>query len=85
MPINEDWIAATGPRALSDDAEDNSIPIAVLADPNLSLPAKGILALVLSYQGQPVNPYDDAVEDVEAIRGAIDELIAARLVMRVEP
>lgn len=81
----EDWIAAAGPRAVSDDAEDTAIPHAVLGDPNLSLIAKGIYALVLSYQGQPVNPYEDAIEDAEDIRAAIDELLETGLVMRVQP
>lgn len=85
MPEPHDWIAASGPRAVSNDAEDTAIPYAVLDDPHLSLIAKGIYALVLSYQGQPVNPYEDAIEDAEDIRAAVDELLEAGLVMRVQP
>ena len=87
MPTNEtkDWIAATGPRAVSDDPEEAAIPYAVLDDANLSLVAKGLYALVLSYQGQPVNPYEDAIEDAEDICAAVDELLEASLVMRVVP
>lgn len=83
MPTNEDWIAATGPRAVSENAEDTAIPYAVLDDPRLSLIAKGLYALVLTGQGQPINPYEDAIEDVEDIRGAVEELVNARLVARV--
>ncbi|MFB8190360.1 hypothetical protein ACFC14_13615 [Microbacterium sp. NPDC055988] len=83
MPTNEDWIAATGPRAVSEKAEDTAIPYAVLDDPHLSLIAKGLYALLLTGQGQPINPYEDAVEDVEDIRLAIDELVEAGLVIRV--
>lgn len=83
MSTNEDWIAATGPRAVSENAEDTAIPYAVLDDPNLSLIAKGLYALVLTGQGQPINPYEDAVEDVEDIRSAIDGLVEAGLVIRV--
>lgn len=85
MSADEVWIAARGPRAVTDDAEDTAIPYAVLDDPNLSLIAKGMYALVLSYQGQPVNPYEDAIEDAEDIRAAIDELLNAGLVVRVQP
>lgn len=87
MPTNEtkDWIAETGPRAVSDDPEEAAIPYAVLDDANLSLVAKGLYALVLSYQGQPVNPHEDAIEDAEDIRAAVDELLEAGLVMRVLP
>lgn len=81
----EDWIAATGPRAVSDDVEDTAIPDAVLDDATLSLVAKGLYALVLSYQGQPVNPYEDAIEDAKDIRAAVDELLEAGLVLRVQP
>ncbi len=83
MPTNEDWIAATGPRAVSENAEDTAIPYAVLDDPRLSLIAKGLYALVLTGQGQPINPYEDAIEDVEDIRVAVEELVDARLVVRV--
>ena len=83
MPTNEDWIAATGPRAVSENAEDTAIPYAVLDDPRLSLIAKGLYALVLTGQGQPINPYEDAIEDVEDIRVAVEKLIDARLVVRV--
>ena len=81
----EAWIAATGPRLVSDNPEDFAIPGEVLGDQSLSLMAKGLFALVLTAQGQPINPYDDPVEDVEAIGAAIDELVTAGLVVRVEP
>lgn len=63
MPALEDWIAATGPRAVSGRAEDTAIPHAELGDPRFSLIAKGLYALVLAEQGQPFNPYEDAIED----------------------
>lgn len=85
MPALEDWIAATGPRAVSGRAEDTAIPHAVLGDSRFSLIAKGLYALVLAEQGQPINPYEDAIEDVEDIRAAIDELVEAGLVLRVQP
>lgn len=83
MAAEEDWIAATGPRAVSKDAENTAIPFAVLDDPRFSLIAKGLYALVLTGQGQPINPYEDAIEDVEDIRAAIEELVDAGLVARV--
>lgn len=52
----EGWIAAVGPRAVNADAEDITIPAALLDDGSLSLTAKGLYALVLSLQGQPLNP-----------------------------
>lgn len=82
MTEHEEWIAPTGVRAVSDDAEDTAIPDGVINDPDLSLMAKGIYALVLSYQGKPVNPYEDAFESEEDIREAIDELVSAGLIVR---
>lgn len=79
----EDWIAARGIWPLTDEPGGIPIPDHLLADPGLSLMAKGILALLLAEQGQPVDPYDDSYEDPADIKAAIDELIAANLVVRV--
>lgn len=78
-----EWIPAAGPRPINTDPDGVAIPDAVLKDLELSLIAEGLYALVLSGQGQPINPYEDAIEDVEDIRAAIDELVAAGLVLRV--
>lgn len=83
MPADEDWGAATGPRILSDDPEDKAIPESTLGNPDLSLMAKGLYAVVLAGQSRPINPYEDAFEDPEDIRAAIDELVQVGLVMRV--
>lgn len=83
MAPPSDWIAPTGLRAVDIAPQSTAIPDAVLADPGLSLTAKGIYALVLSYQGQPIDPYQDAIEDEQDIREAIDELVAAGYVVRV--
>lgn len=76
------WIAPASLRAVEADPDATAIPRSVLADPELSLMAKGIYALVLAHQGQPINPYDDAVEDPAAIGGALAELIDAGLIVR---
>lgn len=83
MPDDENWIAALGPRAVSDEPEDSAISFSALNDPNLSLTAKGLYALVLSAQGQAVNPFLDALEDADDIQSAIDELVDAGLIVRV--
>ena len=83
MLTSEDWIAATGPRIVGRNSEDVVIPDAVLDDDELSLIAKGLCASVVTAQGQPINPYEDAFEHVEDIRAAVDELVEAGLVMRV--
>lgn len=83
MATSEDWLAAAGPRPVSTDPEDFAVSDDVLNDPGLSLMAKGLYALVLTGQGQPVNPYEDPIEDVEAIRAAVDELIGAGLIVRL--
>ena len=83
MPEHEEWIATSGPRLVSYDPAGSAIPAGVLSDARLSLRAKGLYALVLAKQGQPINPYEDAFESVEDIRAAIDELVAAGLVVRV--
>lgn len=77
------WIAPAGLRAVETDPEATAIPDKVLADPDLSLMAKDIYALGLAYQGQPINPYDNAVEDPAEISDALDELVQAGLIVRV--
>ena len=83
MTTNEHWIAATRPRSVSDTADDSAIPDAVMDDPRFSLIAKGLYSLVLAHQGQPMNPNEDAIEDVEDVRVAVEELVDAGLVVRV--
>ncbi|MBF0671783.1 MAG: hypothetical protein IR160_04270 [Salinibacterium sp.] len=79
-----DWIAPTGVRAVEVDALDTAIPDSALSDPRLSLAAKGLYALLLAYQSQPIDPYDDAIEDEADIRAAIEELIESGYAVRVE-
>lgn len=81
--LSDWWIAPVGLRAVETDPEFTAIPDSVLADPDLSLMAKGIYALALAYQGQPINPYDDAVENPAKIADALDELVRASLIVRV--
>lgn len=82
-PPTARWIAPAGLRAVETDPEATAIPGSVLADPELSLMAKGIHALGLPHQGQPINPYDDAAEDPAEIGGALAELIDAGLIVHV--
>lgn len=79
------WIVPTGVRAVEEHISDAVIPDAALDDSSLSLIAKGIYALVLSRQGEPVNPCDDAIEDLADIRSGIDELLEAGLVTTALP
>ncbi|MGF2948220.1 hypothetical protein [Microbacterium alcoholitolerans] len=79
----DDWIAARGVWPLRDEPGCTPIPEHLLADPDLSLMAKGVLALLLAERGRPVNPYKDAYEDEADIRAAVEELLAADLVVRV--
>lgn len=79
-----DWIAATGLRAVQTDHEMTAIPETVLGDLRLSLIARGLYALLLSYPGQPIDPYEDAIEDPADISLAIKELIAAGHAVRVD-
>ena len=78
------WIAMAGVRLYQQGAETTDIiPDNVLADPRLSLVAKGLYALLLTHQGEPIDPYDDAIESAGEIRGAVDELIAAGYAVRI--
>lgn len=81
---SSDWIAPTGVRAVEVDAIDTAIPDAAMSDPRLSLAAKGLYALLLTYQGQPIDPYDDAIEDDADIRAAIEELVECGYAVRVK-
>jgi len=78
-----EWIAAAGLRRVDIEAETTLIPEVVLADPELSLAAKGLYALLLAEQGRPVNPFDDAIESESEIAAAVDELTDAGLAVRV--
>jgi len=80
---SSDWIAPTGVRAVEADAIDTAIPDSAMSDPRLSLAAKGLYALLLTYQGQPLDPYEDAIEDEADIQAAIDELIVNGYAVRV--
>ncbi|WP_286299424.1 hypothetical protein [Microbacterium suwonense] len=55
----------------------------MLNDVELSLAAKGLFALLVASQGQPIDPFDDALEDNADISAAIDELLGAGLAVRV--
>lgn len=76
------WIAATGLRAVGDERAAE-LPDHIMRDTKLSLMARGLYALVLSGGGAAVNPFEDAVEPMDDIRGAIDELVAAELVVEM--
>lgn len=76
-------IAAAGPRALDPDATTSLVQGSVMNDPRLSLTAKGLYAVLLSYQGQAIDPYEDAIEEDEEIRAAIDELLECGYAVRV--
>lgn len=81
QPANE-WVSPTGLRTIG-DSDSTAVPIAVMNHPSLSLGAKGLYALILSYQGAPVDPYDGAIEDQDDIRAMLEELVTAGLVVRV--
>lgn len=85
MSPASDWIAPNGVRAVELDAADTSLPDSAMNDPQLSLVAKGLYALLLAYQGQPIDPYYDAIEDEGEIRAAIEELVASGYAVRVKP
>lgn len=71
-----DWIAVTGLHAVDPEATTTMVPAAAMNDWRLSLVAKGLYAALLSYQGQPIDPFENAVEDDDDIASAIEELIA---------
>lgn len=81
--LPEEWIVATGLWPVHERVADVVVPEHVLADPDLSLIAKGLFTLLVAEQGKPVNPFDDAYEDVADIQGAVDELVDAGLAVRV--
>ncbi|HWH25137.1 MAG TPA: hypothetical protein VNT53_00625 [Pseudolysinimonas sp.] len=78
-----DWIAVTGLHAVDPDASTTLVPDMIMNDSRLSLIARGLYALLLSYQGQPIDPYEDAIEDEEEIRTAVDALIETGYAVRV--
>ncbi|WP_193597863.1 hypothetical protein [Microbacterium sp. YJN-G] len=68
---------------MSADPSELVIPDHVLNDVELSLATKGLFALLVASQGQPIDPFDDALEDPADISAAIDELLLAGLTVRV--
>lgn len=83
IPQANDWVAVTGLLLVDPNATTTLVPDVVMEDPRLSLAAKGLYAVLLSYQGQPIDPYEDAIEGEEEIRVAIDELVACGYAVRV--
>lgn len=78
-----DWIAPTGVRPVEADTETTAIPGDAMRDSRLSLTAKGLLALLLSYNGQPIDPYEDAIEEAAEIDQAVAELISFGYALRI--
>lgn len=78
-----DFIAAAGLRSVVDDPADVDVSLDVLADQDLSLIARGLYALLVTEQGNPIDPYEDALESEEDLAAAIEELIAAGLAVRL--
>jgi len=78
-----DWVAPTGLRPYDADAKSTAIPASAMNDPRLSLVARGLYALLLSYQGKPIDPYEDAIEEPGDLRAAIEELINCGYAVRV--
>lgn len=83
MGAPSEWIAARGLWPVSADPGELVIPDHVLNDVELSLAAKGLFALLVASQGQPIDPFADALEDTVDISAAIDELLEAGLAVRV--
>jgi hypothetical protein len=78
-----DWIAVTGVRSFDLDTTETAIPWSIMNDERLSLIAKGLYGRLLSYEGQPLDPYDEALDDLEDIAAAIDQLLGGGYAVRV--
>lgn len=83
MDAGSDWIAARGLWPVSANPSEAVIPDHVLINAELSLRAKALFALLVASQGQPIDPFDDALEDTADISAATDELLRAGLAVRV--
>ncbi len=81
--MRSDWVAVTGVRPVDPDVTQTAVPWSVMHDERLSLTAKGLYGRLLSYQGQPIDPYDEALDDQDDIAAAIDELLASGYAVRV--
>lgn len=79
----QDWVAVVGLRLFDPEATTTDVPGAVMNDPGLSLIARGLYAALLSYQGQPIDPYENAIDEDAESAEAIEELIGAGLAVRV--
>lgn len=83
MGAPSEWVAARGFWPVSADPSELVIPDHVLNDVELSRAAKGLLALLVSSQGQSIDPFDAAFEDPADISAATDELLQAGQAVRV--
>jgi hypothetical protein len=79
----QEWVAVAGRRLIDPDATTTDVPTVVMNDQSLSLVARGIYVALLSYQGQPIDPYENAIDDDGVITAAINELVAAGLAVRM--
>lgn len=84
MQERVDWIAPIAGFATADEATANIAATAAMENPHLSLLAKGLHALVLTHEGEPINPYADSYQPPELIKAAIEELLEAGLIIRAQ-
>ena len=77
------WIAPTGLRVVDPDATQTAVPVDELLEAGLSFLAIGLYGELLSYQGKPVDPYENQLDAVEDISDAIDQLVKHGYAVRV--
>ncbi len=85
MAAPDFWIAPTGVRLVNPEAVSTTVPVQLMVDAGFSLTSIGLYGELLSYQGVPMNPYQNSIDELEDIRAAIDELVSSGYVVRVPP
>lgn len=83
MDTYSDLIVTRGVSANTPASEIDARAQLVMQDPSLSLRAKGLFTLLLEFAGEPHNPFAELYEPAEVIHDAVEELVAAGLIIRV--
>lgn len=83
MNTYSDLIVARGVTARSHPIEIDARAQEIMEDSSLSLRARALFILLCELRGEPHNPFAELYEPAEVIQGAVEELVAAGLVIRV--
>lgn len=83
MNTYSDTIVARGVTGRSSEIEIGAMAQETMENTSLSLRARALFVLLCELRGEPYNPFTELHEPAEVIHDAVEELVAAGLIIRV--